>query len=207
MDIQKLTGVIPAAVIAQIPGIIDTFNINTPLRLAHFLAQTAHESGNFTAITENLNYSAARLIVVFPRYFPTLAVATPYDRVPQKIADRVYASRMGNGDEASGDGYRFCGRGYIQLTGKANYQAFGAFVQPDDLMVDPSLVATKYPLMSAAWFFNNHHLNQVADGGFTDDVVTAITKVINGGVIGLSDRILHFNAIYPLIDIPDDISA
>jgi len=198
MKLDKLKGHIPDAVIAQIPGIQDKFEINTPLRLAHFLAQCGHESGGFKLVKENLNYSAKGLMGIFKKYFPTEALAKTYERKPEKIANKVYSSRMGNGDEASGDGAKFCGRGFIQLTGKTNYQAFFKSIGAD-INTDPILVATQYPLASAAWFFNKNGLHKIADGGATDAVVTSITKRVNGGTIGLPDRIKHFKEFYTLL--------
>lgn len=198
MDINKLKGVIPDNVLAQIPSVMEKFQINTPLRLAHFLAQCATESGTFKVTVENLNYSAERLRVVFPRYFKDDTIAKAYERNPQKIASRVYASRMGNGNEATGDGYKYCGRGYIQLTGKDNYSAFDALV-PEAIIDTPGLVATQYPLLSAAWFFTKTGLNAVADTGSTDDVVTKVSKRVNGGTNGLSERIANFHKFYPLL--------
>ncbi|NBW33776.1 MAG: glycoside hydrolase family 19 protein [Cytophagia bacterium] len=191
MNLDKLKGHIPDEVIAQIPGVQEKFAINTPLRLAHFLAQTGHESGGFKFKSENLNYSAEILRKVFPKYFPDIVVAKQYERKPEAIASRVYGGRMGNGPEATKEGFKFKGRGYIQLTGKDNYKAFDATVD-DDILANPDLVATKYPLLSAAWFWNSRKLNSVADQGATDDVVTKITKLVNGGTIGLADRIKHF---------------
>ncbi len=192
-----LKGHIPDSVIAQIPDTAKTFNITTPLRLAHFLSQCGHESGGFKAVSENLNYSADGLKKIFPKYFPG-ALNESYARQPEKIAARVYASRMGNGDEASKEGFKFRGRGYIQLTGKANYTEFDKFVE-DDIVNNPDLVATKYPLLSAAWFFHKNGLHKIADGGATDAVVTSVTKRVNGGTIGLSDRIKHFKEYYNLL--------
>jgi len=195
MNLDKLKGHIPDSVIAQIPGIQDKFEINTPLRLAHFLAQCGHESGGFKLVQENLNYGAKGLMGIFKKYFPDEATALAYERKPEKIANVVYASRMGNGDKTSGDGWKFHGRGFIQLTGKDNYVAFGKSIG-EDLYVTPDLVATKYPLASAAWFFNKNGLHKIADGGATDAVVTSITKRVNGGTIGLPDRIKHFKEFY-----------
>jgi putative chitinase len=198
MDISKLKGHVPDAVIAQIPEVMDKFQINTPLRLCHFLAQCGHESGNFKAVNENLNYGAKGLRGVFPKYFPTDALAAEYERKPEKIANKIYGGRMGNGPEASGEGYKFRGRGYIQLTGKDNYSAFDKAV-PENILETPDLVATKYPLLSAAWFWNSRGLNALADKGATDAEVTAITKKVNGGTIGLADRIKHFKEFYELV--------
>ena len=191
MNVDKLKGHIPDTVIAQIPGVVDKFEINTSLRLAHFLAQTGHESGGFKAVSENLNYGAAGLQSIFKKYF-TAESAKEFERKPEKIANIVYANRMGNGPQASGEGYKFRGRGYIQLTGKDNYAAFDKTVE-DDILANPDLIATKYPLLSAAWFFHKNGLHKIADEGATDAVVTKVTKRVNGGTIGLADRIKHFN--------------
>ena len=198
MNLEKLKGHVPDSVITQIPGVMQKFEINTPLRLAHFLAQCGHESGGFRLVKENLNYSAKGLMGIFKKYFPTEALAKQYERKPEKIANKVYSSRMGNGDEASGDGAKYCGRGFIQLTGKTNYQAFFKSISAD-INTDPTLVATQYPLLSAAWFFNKNGLHKIADGGATTAVVTSITKRVNGGTIGLDDRIKHFNEFYALL--------
>ena len=198
MNLEKLKGHVPDNVITQIPGVMEKFEINTPLRLAHFLAQCGHESGGFRLVKENLNYSAKGLMGIFKKYFPTEVLAKQYERKPEKIANKVYSSRMGNGDEASGDGAKFCGRGFIQLTGKTNYQAFFKSIGAD-INTDPTLVATQYPLASAAWFFNKNGLHKIADGGATDAVVTSITKRVNGGTIGLPDRIKHFNEFYAVL--------
>jgi putative chitinase len=198
MDLNKLKGHVPDTVIAQIPDVMTKFEINTPLRLAHFLAQCGHESGGFRVVNENLNYSAKGLLGIFKKYFPNEAKAKLYERKPEKIANVVYAGRMGNGPEASGEGFKFRGRGYIQLTGKQNYTAFGKSINVD-ICANPDLVATKYPLMSAAWFFNKNGLHKMADGGATDAVVTSVTKRVNGGTIGLADRIKHFKEYYNLL--------
>ena len=197
MDINKLKGHIPDGVLAQIPSVMEKFKIDTPLELAHFLAQCGHESGNFKAVSENLNYSADGLKKIFPKYFPG-NLNESYARKPEAIASRVYASRMGNGDEASKEGFKFRGRGYIQLTGKANYAEFDKFVE-DDIIANPDLVATKYPLLSAAWFFSKNKLNEIASKGADDATVTAVTKRVNGGTIGLADRIKHFKEFYALL--------
>jgi putative chitinase len=198
MDISKLKGHIPDAVIAQLPNTMATFLIRTPLRLSHFLSQCGHESGNFRLVQENLNYGAKGLRSVFGKYFPTDSLALAYERKPEKIANRVYGSRMGNGPEASGEGWKYRGRGYIQLTGKDNYKAFDAVV-PENILASPELVASKYPLLSAAWFWNSRSLNSLADLGSTEAEVKAITKKINGGTNGLADRINHFRSIYKIL--------
>jgi putative chitinase len=198
LKLDKLKGHIPDAVIQMIPDTAAKFQINTPLRLAHFLAQCGHESGGFRATQENLNYSAKGLNGIFKKYFPTEASAAAYARQPQKIANKVYANRMSNGDEASGDGFKFRGRGYIQLTGRANYTAFGKAIG-EDVTGNPDVVSGKYALLSAAWFWSNNGLNKLADGGSTDAVVTTITKRVNGGTIGLADRIKHFKEYFHLL--------
>jgi putative chitinase len=195
---EKLKGHIPDQVYDQIPDVIATFEINTPLRLAHFLAQCGHESAGFKAVNENLNYSAGALQSVFRKYFPDESTAAQYARKPEMIANKVYANRMDNGDEASGDGWKFRGRGYIQLTGKHNYTKFGQAIN-ENIIANPDLVATKYPLLSAAWFWSSNGLNKLADEGATDEVVTKITKRVNGGTIGLEDRIKHFKEYHDLL--------
>jgi putative chitinase len=198
LKLEGLRGHIPDAVIAQIPDTAAKFEINTPLRLAHFLAQCGHESGGFRLTKENLNYSAKGLNGTFKKYFPTLDSAIPYERKPEKIANKVYGNRMGNGPESSGEGAKFCGRGYIQLTGKENYTAFGKSIN-EDILSNPDKVASNYALLSAAWFFSKNGLHKMADGGATDAVVTSITKRVNGGTIGLADRIKHFKEYYSLL--------
>jgi putative chitinase len=195
--LAALKGHIPDAVIAQIPDTAVKFNITNTLRLAHFLAQCGHESGGFKAVKENLNYSADGLKKIFPKYFPG-NLSESYSRQPEKIANRVYSSRMGNGDETSGEGFKFCGRGYIQLTGKSNYTAFDKMVE-ENILQNPELVATKYPLASAAFFFDSNKLWSICDKGADIATVTAVTKRVNGGTIGLQDRIKHFNEYYALL--------
>ena len=198
MNLDKLKGHIPDTVIAQLPDTIAKFELNTPLRLAHFLAQAGHESGGFKAVNENLNYGAKGLLTTFKKYFPDEAKAKLYERKPEKIANLVYGNRMGNGPEPSGEGWKYRGRGYIQLTGKSNYTAFDAVVT-ESIINNPDLVATKYPLLSAAWFFHKNGLHKIADKGATDAVVTEVTKRVNGGTIGLADRIKHFKEYHALL--------
>lgn len=198
MNLEKLKGHVPDTVIAQIPGVMENFGVNTPLRLAHFLAQCGHESGGFRLTQENLNYSAKGLMGTFKKYFPTQALADAYARQPQKIANRVYGGRMGNGLEATGEGFKFRGRGYIQLTGKQNYTAFDLAVE-DDILANPDLVSSKHALSSAAWFWKKNGLNLIADTGSSTEVVTKITKRVNGGTIGLADRIKHFKEYHILL--------
>jgi putative chitinase len=198
MNLDRLKGHVPDAVIGQIPGVMEKFGVNTPLRLAHFLAQCGHESGGFRLTQENLNYSAKGLMGIFKKYFPTQALADAYARKPEKIANKVYGNRMGNGPETSGEGFKFRGRGYIQLTGKQNYTAFDLAVE-DDILANPDLVSTKHALASAAWFWKKNGLNLIADTGSSTEVVTKITKRVNGGTIGLADRIKHFKEYHALL--------
>jgi len=195
--LEALKGHVPDAVIAQIPDTAAKFNITNPLRLAHFLAQCGHESGGFRAVSENLNYSAKGLLGTFPKYF-NATTAAQYERKPEMIASRVYGGRMGNGDESTKEGFKFRGRGYIQLTGKSNYTNFTKFIG-EDCIANPDLVATKYPLASAAFFFDSNKLWSICDLGSSDDVVTKVTKRVNGGTIGLADRIKHFKEYYALL--------
>ena len=197
LDISKLSAKLPAAVMSQLPEAIQKFEINTALRLSHFLAQCAHESGGFTVTQENLNYSADGLMKTFKKYFPIITTANAYAKQPEKIANLVYGNRMGNGNEASGEGWKYRGRGYIQLTGKDNYTAFNKFVG-DDVITSPDLVATKYPLMSAGWFFSKNCLKK-CDAGSSVEVIKSVTACVNGGQIGIDDRIKYFNEYYKLL--------
>ena len=161
----------------------------TPERASHFFAQTAHETGNFKAFSENLNYSADGLNKIFPKYFKNAGKdANAYARNPEKIANVVYSSRMGNGDEASGDGWKYRGRGALQLTGKSNYQAFADYLKNPEIMTNPDLVATEFAFESAMFFFDRNKLWDICDKGVNDDTILAITKRINGGTHGLDDR-------------------
>jgi len=169
--------------------LLPDYEINTPKRVAAFIAQCAHESGGFKFLRENLNYKAESLVKVFPKYFKDMATANAYAKQPQKIANRVYANRMGNGDEASGDGWRYCGRGLIQLTGKDNYSWFAASIETPVEQVSEYLETFEGAAQSACWFWETNNLNQWADKG---DILT-MTKRINGGTIGLEDRIKHYN--------------
>ncbi len=160
----------------------------SPVRAAHFFAQTAHETGGFKAFSENLNYSAKGLRGIFGKYFPTDALAAQYERKPEKIANRVYASRMGNGPEASGDGWRYRGRGALQLTGRDNYKAFADYCKRPDVMSNPDLVGTELAFESAMFFFERNKLWAICDQGVTDAAILSLTKKINGGTHGLADR-------------------
>jgi putative chitinase len=159
----------------------------TPIRAAHFFAQTSHETGGFKAFSENLNYSAQGLQGIFGKYFPG-TLEESYARQPEKIANRVYASRMGNGDEASGDGWKFRGRGALQLTGKSNYEAFAKYLGNNEVLENPDLVATKYSFDSAMFFFERNKLWAICDKGINDAAILELTKRINGGTHGLEDR-------------------
>ena len=159
----------------------------TPVRAAHFFAQTSHETGGFTIFTENLNYSEEGLKNIFKKYFPG-NLNELYARQPQKIANRVYASRMGNSDEKSGDGYKFRGRGALQLTGKENYDAFSDYLKKPEIISNPDLVATTYSFESAMFFFDKNKLWSICDQGVNDASILALTKRINGGTHGLADR-------------------
>ena len=198
MKTDNLNKTLNPAIMGEVFAIVEKFNITNHLRLSHFLSQCAHESGSFKFLTENLNYSGDGLLKIFPKYFKDKATADAYARKPEKIGSRVYANRMGNGDEASGDGFKFRGRGYIQLTGKDNYKQFGAFVG-EDLVANPDLVATKYPLTSAAFFFDKNKLWDICDKGDTPEVVTLVTKRVNGGTHGLEDRLSKFNTFNTLL--------
>ncbi len=169
--------------------ILPDYDINTVPRVAAFLAQTAHESGNYRAIKENLNYKAESLMRVWPRYFPDMATAKAYEKQPERIANRAYANRMGNGPEESGDGWRYCGRGLIQLTGKSNYERYAESLQISVEEAGEHLTTFEGCVQSAAWFWEANNLNQWADKG---DILT-LTKRINGGTLGLDDRIKHYN--------------
>jgi putative chitinase len=197
MDITLLKGRLPDAVYAQLPPTIAVFGIDDELKLAHFLGQCDYESEQFTAVREDLSYSAQALLKVFGKYFDADSAAA-YAHQAEKIGDRVYANRMGNGDEASGDGFNFRGRGYIQLTGKVNYKAFGGHIG-QDLVANPDLVATDQALASAAYFFQSRDLFVVCEKGSDKNTVTAVTRIVNGGTNGLAQRILAFNKYYNLL--------
>jgi putative chitinase len=169
--------------------LLPDYDINTPLRVAHFIAQCAHESGNFLFIKENLNYRAESLMKTWPRLFPTIEIARQYEKQPEKIANRAYGNRMGNGDEASGDGWRYCGRGLIQLTGRDNYTFFAGSL---DISVEEAaeyLATFEGAAQSACWYWEQNNLNRFADA----NDAKGLTRAINGGYIGLEDRIKHTN--------------
>lgn len=169
--------------------LLPDYEINTPKRIAAFIAQCAHESGGFKFLKENLNYKAESLVKVFPKYFPDMATARAYEKKPEKIANRVYANRMGNGNEASGDGWRYCGRGLIQLTGKDNYSWFAGSIQVSVEEAAEYLQTFEGAAQSACWFWETNNLNKEADAGD----IKLMTRKINGGYIGLEDRVKHYN--------------
>jgi len=189
-SLQEKAGVVADGIFG--PGTMKaalTFYKLSPIRAAHFFAQTAHETGGFKAFSENLNYSADGLNKIFPKYFKNAGRdANTYARNPEKIANVVYASRMGNGDEASGDGWKYRGRGALQLTGKSNYEAFAKYLGNNEVLENPDLVATKYAFESAMFFFERNKLWSICDQGINDAAILALTKRINGGTHGLEDR-------------------
>jgi len=160
----------------------------TPVRAAHFFGQTSHETGHFKIFSENLNYSASGLLKVFSKYFKTLEEAQGYEKKAEKIANRVYSNRMGNGDENSGDGYKYRGRGALQLTGKSNYEAFSKHLNKPEIITNPDLVANEYAFESAIFFFDKNGLWSICDKGLDDATILALTKRINGGTNGLEER-------------------
>jgi len=169
----------------------ETFNrysINTPNRIAGFIGQTAHESNNYRTLQENLNYSANGLVTVWPSRFPSFDIANEYARQPERIANKVYSNRMGNGDEASGEGHKYKGRGALQLTGKSNYKDFSEYLKKPEILDNPDLVATEYAFESAKYFFDKNKLWDICNEGINDSAIGKLTKRINGGTHGLADR-------------------
>lgn len=197
MTTQKLILKLPLQVVGELDEVIKTYKISNPNRLAHFLAQCGHESNNFKAVIENLNYSEEGLLKVFPKYFDK-NTAKSYAKRQEMIANMVYGGRMGNGDKNSGDGWRYKGRGFIQLTGKTNYKAFGDYIGVN-VCADPNLLAIKYPLSSAAWYFEKRKIWQVCDEGIDLETIKKVTKLVNGGYNGLEDRISKTSIFYKLI--------
>jgi putative chitinase len=177
--------------------LLPNYDINTPQRIAAFVAQCSHESAGFTALKENLNYRAESLMRTWPRHFPTIEIANQYARQPERIANRAYGNRMGNGPEESGDGWKFAGKGLIQLTGKNNYQAFADSIETPIEEIPEYLQTFEGATQSACWFWDNNNLNRFADVGD----IKGLTKAINGGFIGLEDRIKHYeHALHVLVD-------
>ena len=196
-NINKLKGHVKPEVLVELLAIYKKFNITTVLRLSHFMGQCDHESASFKRTTENLSYSASGLVKSFPTHFTNMD-AREYAHNQQAIANKVYADRMGNGDEKSGDGWKYKGRGYIQLTSRSNYQLFADFMDKS-VMANPDLVATKYPLASAAFFFNKNNLWKICDKGMSDDVIRSVTKAVNGSFNGLSSRVITTKKFYGLL--------
>lgn len=203
MNISKLNGIIPNQVLnALTTDFLVKTNINGPLRLSNFLGQTEEESGKFTREVENLNYRAQALLEIFPSHFSDINDATSYDHQPEKIANRIYANRMGNGDDASGDGWKYRGRGDLQITGKANYQALQNWLNQDndnpiDLINNPDLIETApYDLLSAAWFFTANNIWSICDKGVDETTVSAVTRKVNGGETNLAQRIIYTQQIH-----------
>lgn len=186
VNLERVKGLLPMTVYSELLDTCTRFGLTSPLRVAHFLAQCHHESGGFTRVEENLNYSAHGLLKTFPKYFDEVS-AQGYAHNRVMIGSHVYANRMGNSDEAAQEGYKYRGRGYMQLTGKDNYQGFDNAVS-DNILDNPSLVAVRYPLLSAGWFWGLNKLNDIADGGADQQIVANVTRKINGGYNGLEDR-------------------
>lgn len=199
-EFQKEKSLVPDGVLGPktLTKLSEILGVVSPEKFAHFMGQCDHESGSFNADTENLNYGAPGLMTIFKKYFPTSALANMYARQPEKIANKVYANRMGNGSEASGEGWKFRGRGAIQLTGKANYQAFSDFIKDPSIMETPELVATKYYFESAIFFFTRNKLWSLC-GTVDEASITAVTKRVNGGTNGLQDRIIKTKNYYSIL--------
>lgn len=193
MNLDKLKNIVPQNVLDQLPSVISKYSIDNIFKLSHFISQCQHESNNFTATSENLNYSKEGLLKTFSKYF-TADLATACARKPEHIANIVYANRMGNGSVASGDGYRYRGRGAIMLTGKYSYEKYGKSIGVD-LITSPGLVSSEYFLDVAGWYFTEKKIWNVCIDDSRKSIIN-VTKLINGGTIGLEDRILKFNKIY-----------
>lgn len=198
MDVTKLRPHVPAVVYAYLNNfVIRDYQIDSDLKMAHFLSQCEYESQNYARVEENLNYSAQGLLNIFPRYF-NATTARQYERQPERIANRVYANRLGNGDEASGDGWRYRGRGYIQLTGKSNYDAYKSNIG-EDVVSNPDLVAQRYPLDSAGWFFKTNRLFTKAEDGMDYPTSEFITKKVSGQTTTAMDRYTRFLKYYSIL--------
>jgi len=195
--LNKLHNKIPIQVLNELGDVMKQFGITNSFRLTHFLAQVAHESGNFRYTRENLNYSTEGLLKVFPKYFDK-NTAPLYARRPQAIANMVYNGRMGN-KLKSNDGWSFRGAGFLQLTGRTNFKAFSDFIGDPKIMDDPSLVATKYPLTSAAWFFEKRGLWAICDEGVDQNIVKKVTLKVNGGYNGIADRLSKTNVLFNIL--------
>lgn len=198
LNITNLKGTIPDSVYNKLPDLVEKYEINTVLRMSHFLSQCSHESLGFKVTEENLNYSVSGLLKIFPKYF-TNETAKLYAKNPKKIANLVYSNRMGNGDEESNDGYNFRGRGYLQTTGKNNYKQLSEYFDID-FVKNPDLVSKEYALLSAVFYFKKNNLLVLCDKGDSIKDVTVLTRAINGGLNGISDRIKLFNFFYKLLN-------
>lgn len=199
---SKVIDSLPFSVRSEIAMVKERYCIDTPLRLSHFLSQCHHESGGFKHTTENLRYSSQRLLQVFPKYFADMKAASQYAMNPEKIGSRVYANRMGNGPESSQEGFLYRGRGYIQVTGKNKYIALDKLL-PEDILKYPDLIATKYPMLASAWFWDAAGLNDIADKGSSYEICEEVTKKVNGGKNGLLNRWKHFVFYYKLFTLGD----
>lgn len=197
LDFSNLKNNVPNNIYEELLGTLIEYRIITKVRLIHFMAQCSYESNNFKNIEENLNYSESALLRVFPKYFNP-DTAKSYARNPKLIANKVYANKLGNSSEDSGDGWNYRGRGFIQLTGKNNYAYFDK-VCDEDIISNPDLVAAKYPLKSSAWFWHSNGLNELADRGIDVETIRIITKRINGGYTGLSERSMLTNKFYGIL--------
>lgn len=201
ISIDLLKKIVGDNLVFEMQGTLEMFEINTPLRASHFLSQCSHESENYSVLSENLNYSATGLMAVFKKYFPDINTANAYAKQPQKIANKVYANRIGNGDEASGDGWFFHGRGFIQTTGRANYQALADAIQEPLIMTTPDLLLMKkYACLSAGYFWKANNINSIADLGSEDEVVRKVTLKVNGGLNGITDRQKKFQEIFKILN-------
>jgi putative chitinase len=194
LELHKIKHILSSDVYSQLPLAIEKFNITNKLRLAHFLSQCAHESGSFKLVKENLNYSEKALKRVFSKYFKTVS-ASDYARNPEKIGARVYGGRMGNGSESTGEGYKYRGRGFIQLTGKNNYTKFSKFIG-EDCVSNPDLVSDKYPLASAAFYFDSNNVWRHCDLGADEAAIKKVTRAVNGGYHGIEDRRSKFHKVW-----------
>lgn len=195
LDLNKLKGIIPDKVIAQLTKALPRIKNPSILVMSHFIAQCMVESMNFTKTRENLNYSEEGLYETFNKYFPTLSMAELYAHQPEKIANRVYANRMGNGSPESGDGWKFRAAGYIGTTGRTNFYRLSKYLAVD-VISNPELVATAYPLEAALFYFTDANIWPVCEEGSSISTTTKVRKLVNGGTIGLDDAIAYFNKVY-----------
>jgi putative chitinase len=198
LNLQYIKGTIPDSVYNKLPEIVEKYNVNTILRMSHFLSQCSHESQGFKVTEENLYYSVNGLLKIFPKYF-TKETAKLYAKQPIKIANKVYSNRMGNGDIESNEGYKFRGRGFLQTTGKNNYIELSKYFDID-FVENPDLVSKEYPLLSAVFYFKKNNLFSLCDKGSTIKDITVVTRAINGGLHGIDQRIKLFNFFFKLLN-------